>query len=157
MKKIILCILGCFLLLMWTDAIAEECAHENLLECSLISRWEDLEAGHQWVEIKNCVCDDCGRKLVNRDYGQFVGHTFYMSESIHFEANQMHLWVFICPDCWHVTLVKEGCLGGDQCLIFHPQAGERPPVQYCESLEEFLQQTTTEDFIKRWLAQDRSK
>ena len=151
----ILCVLACLLLL--TYAVAEDCAHENLLMCSLRSAWEDVEIGHRQVYTKSCVCDDCSRSIVSKTYGALTGHTFHLSESIHFAAEEMHLWVFICPDCWCVTLVKEGCLGGDQCLIFHPQAGERPPVQYGESLEEFLQQTTTEDYIKRWLAQDRSK
>lgn len=154
MKRIILCILGC-ILLMCTAAAAEDCTHENILMCSLNSEIVDLEAGHQWVETKTCVCDDCSRKIVQRRYGEFVGHTFYMSESIHFEAEGMHLWVFICPECYAVALQELECAGGDRCNVYTVSVGEIPPVQQGESWEE-QKLLTDDDYVKRWIAQDRT-
>lgn len=156
MKKIILCMLGCLLLLMWTEATAETCTHENLLECSFTKGWEDVEVGHQWVETRSCVCDDCGKKLIKKTYGGLVGHVFYMSESLHFAADRMHLWVFVCPDCRHVTLREESCAGGDRCLLYSAQAGERPPVQQEEAIAAF-REFTTDDYIKRWIASRKTE
>lgn len=157
MKKVILCILGCILLLAWTGAAAEDCTHENQLECGMISGWEDLVDGHWWVETQTCVCDDCGKKIVRRSVGEFLGHTFHMSESIHFEADSMHLWVFICPECWHVTLREQACGGGDQCYIYRTPRGQTPLVHYGDSWVAWQQATTTEDYVKRWIAQDRTE
>ena len=149
MKRIILCMLACLLLL--TYAAAEDCAHENLLMCSMRSAWEDVDAGHRQVYTKSCVCDDCSQSIVSKTYGALTGHTFHMSESIHFAAEELHLWVFVCPDCLHITLMEEKCAGGDACLLFSAQAGERPPVQQGESIAAY-RALTKDDYIRRWIA-----
>ena len=153
MKRILLCMMIC---LLFTCAAAENCAHENLLMCSLRSEWVDVDAGHQLVYTKSCVCDDCSENIISKTYADFVGHVFHMSESIHFAAEGMHLWVFICPECWHVELREMPCAGGDQCLMYSAQTGERPPVAAGESLET-QRLLTDEDYVKRWIAQDRTK
>lgn len=153
MKRILLCMIIC---LLFTCAAAETCAHRNLLMCSLRSEWVDMGAGHQLVYTKSCVCDDCSANIVSKSYADFVGHVFHMSESIHFAAEGMHLWVFICPECWHVHLEESTCAGGDQCLMYSAQTGERPPVQQEEFIAVF-RALTNEAYVKRWLAQDRTK
>ena len=112
MRRIICCITMITLLTgLW--AMAESCTHNNLLMCSLRSECKDVGDGHQMVYTKSCVCDDCSENLVQRTYGPLMGHVFHLSESIHFEREGMHLWVFICPECWHVTLKEEACAGRD--------------------------------------------
>lgn len=155
MKRIILCILCCLLLLTWTGAApAEKCPHENQVECSVTKGWEDLTEGHEWVETRSCVCDDCGKQLIHKSHGGLVGHEFHLSESNHYEAEGVHIWVFICPMCYHVTLIEAECAGGDQCYFFQAEVGENPPVTYPTSLEED-RQLTTQDYVKHWIAQGR--
>ena len=157
MKRIILCMLGCILMLMWTTAAAEEkCDHLNTVECNVLGGWVDYLSGHQWEETRMCVCDDCGKKITDRVYGQFYGHEFHLSESIHFENEKRHLFVFICPSCWHVALTEIICPGGEVCQMVKPTVGDIPPVQQGESLEE-QHLLTDDDYIKRWIAQDREK
>ena len=156
MKRIILCILGCILLMAWTFAAAEECTHEKLLMCSLKGKWVDLNEGHQWVETKSCVCDDCGTNLVETTLSGFVGHTFHLSESLHFAREGLHRWVFLCPDCWHEMLIEEECQGGSECLIYKASVGGNPEVNAAESLTEH-NLLTNDDYIKRWIAQNREK
>ena len=156
MKRFVLCILSLALMLLSLNAMAESCSHENLLMCSLRSECQDLVEGHQYVQTKSCVCDDCSTNIVQRIYGQFVGHTFHMSESIHFDADGMHLWVFICPECYHVALRELECAGGEQCGLYKASIGEIPPVQQGESWEA-QKLLTDDDYIRRWIAQKRGK
>ena len=155
MKKVILCVLGGLLLLIATAIAEDTCAHKNILECSVLSEWKDYGTGHRWEETRLCVCDDCGKKITNTSYGHFEGHAFHLSESIHFEDENRHLFVFICPTCWHIVREEIVCPGGNVCLMVKPSVGEIPPVQQGESLEE-QRLLTDEDYIKRWIAQDRA-
>ena len=156
MKRIILCILGCILLMMWPAQAENDCAHEERRLVGVINEWQDWESGHQYVETQLEICDACGEKCFLSDSGDLEGHVFHMSESIHFEAENRHLCVLICPTCWHVELSEIICPGGDVCELFTPQAGEMPPIQQGESLEE-MYELTTPDYIKRWLAQNRDE
>lgn len=84
MKRVILCILGCILLMVWTGAAAEDCAHEHQVVRSVLSGWKDMEAGHLWEETRLSVCDSCGRKFARQTISDFEGHEIHLSESIHF-------------------------------------------------------------------------
>lgn len=153
MRRIICCITMITLLTgLW--AKAESCTHDNLLMCSLRSECQDVGDGHQTVYTKSCVCDDCSENLVQRTYGPLMGHVFHLSESIHFEREGMHLWVFICPECWHVTLKEEACAGGDQCLTYTAQAGEMPAVQHDLALED-VRAWTDKDYIMHWISRKK--
>lgn len=152
-----LCLLGCLLLLMWnSEVLAEKCDHVHMIVKDEQTTYEDVEAGHQWVTTKAGICDDCGANLIRRIEGGLTGHVFYMSESIHFTEEGVHLWVFICPECLHIALREEACTGGDWCNRYSAQAGERAPVTYGISLAE-ERQMTDEDYVKHWVAQNRAE
>ena len=154
-KRMMLCI-WCCILMLWSGAVAESCQHENLLMCSLKGKWVDLSVGHQYVYTKSCVCDDCSQSIISKIYEGFMGHTFHLSESLHFVEEGMHRWVFLCPDCWHVMIIEEECQGGSGCLIYKASVGENPEVNVAESLAEH-HLLTNDDYIKRWIAQKREK
>lgn len=156
MRRIILCILGCILLLTWMGAAAEKCPHEHLRVMGILVQCKDYAAGHQTVETKTCICDDCGAKVIRSTGGEFTGHVFQMSESIHFAEDQMHLWVFICPDCWHVYLEEYPCAGGAECTLYSAQEGELPPIQYGQFISE-IRELTAQDYVIRWLEQQKNK
>ena len=155
MKRIIRCLLGCLLLIMCTAAAEETCSHKNILECSFLSGWKDYGISHVWEETRLCVCDDCGKKISNKTYGDLEGHEFHLSESIHFEEDFRHVWVLICSKCWRVSAMELVCVGGETCDRVKATVGEIPPVQQGESIEE-QRLLTDEDYIKRWIAQDRA-
>ena len=150
MKRVILCILACVLLLMWTGVHAENCLHEHQQVIGVLNECKDFETGHAIVVTKNCICADCGKKVVRMEYEEFEGHAFHMSESIHFEEDSMHLWVFICPECWHISLIEEACTGGAQCMLYSAQEGELPPIQYGQFVSD-MWELTAQDYVKRWL------
>ena len=150
MKRIAACMLAC-ILLMLLGAIAEQCSHEQLRPAGTFTQCEDLEYGHQKKETSTSVCEDCGKKVVRSSYGALMGHTFYMSESIHFEEDGIHLCVFICPDCRHVRLVEYACTGGRQCYVYRGQESESFPAQTMRRRSE-LQELTEQDYLERWLS-----
>ncbi len=159
MKRVILCILACILLLTLTCcAAAEECYHEHQIVKGLLIEWEDFETGHRLVETNYNICDPCGKKFMHQTCGELEEHVYHLAESIHFvrdtarfQMHNEHLWVFICPTCWHIQTLVELCAGEDDCLRFNAQEGENPQVQYGESLNDWHEENTKQDYILRWL------
>lgn len=134
----------------------EPCTHENMTESSAWTETvvEAREAGHVRYRISMNFCKDCSQKIYEREYDGFQGHVFHMAESIHFSADGVHLWVFICPECMYTTMREEPCAGGDQCLTYNAQAGERPAVQLADSLAAWKEANQQDDIVQRWIAQN---
>ncbi len=159
MKRILITIILTLLLtvLCVASAQGEICQHDGLTNAATEFSYRDVDVGHVLVYTQTGECSICGNEAVIQAEGGLTGHLFCMSESVHFEADGMHLWVFICLDCHHVSLVEEPCAGGNQCLVYRAQVGMRAPVHYGDSWEAWHQQTTTEDYVKRWVAQQRTE
>lgn len=160
MKKLKFSIALCVLLavLLWTaSASGEVCAHAEVKELNSIIRCEDLKSGHCEVEQRLSICLDCGEKLIKRNYGELAGHVFQMAESIHFTRDGMHLCIFICQDCLHLTKVEYGCEGGRRCRIYHAQEIKPISVQHLESFDEWVETAKDEDIIQRWLAREKAE
>ena len=155
-KRIILCILGCILLMVWMGPADADCLHTQVERCDTIEQCNDLYEGHQVVTIKTNICVDCGEKIIQRQYGEFKGHVFYMAENLHFEEDQAHLFVFICQECHHILVEEIRCVG-NCCLIYHAQAGENPPVEYLGHLDAWKQDNPEEAIVSRWLARQQDE
>lgn len=150
-RRIILCILGCILLLC--SAVAEtECQHVHIEEMATSHTViVPLEAGHYSCKVTHTMCLDCKTDFVDRQYGHFVGHTFHIAESIHCQQEGRHLWVFLCSECMYITMREEECAGGENCVRYSPQAGEMPVVQLTDSLVAWKEENTKEVIVSRWL------
>ncbi len=159
MRRILMILMLTLLLtvLCVASAQGEKCRHDGLTDVVTDISYKDVEAGHVLVFTKTGECLDCGKPASIQVEGGLTGHVFCMSESIHFEADGMHLWVFICLDCYRVSLRELPCGGGKRCYVYKAVHGKTPPVHYGDSWEAWHQQTTTEDYVKRWIAQDRSE
>ena len=114
---------------------------------------EPQEEGHYRCNIINSMCLDCKKPCVDKQYEAFTGHIFHMAESIHSHVAGLHLWVFICADCKYITMVEEPCTGGENCMLYSAQAGEKPAVQLAESLAAWKEANQKNDIVKRWIAQ----
>ncbi len=156
MKRIILCILGCILLLMWTSVAAEECTHIHVVDISNLDLCVDLEAGHQEMTLETRVCTDCGKKIIQRSYGPFVGHVFTMAESLHFDEDMAHLFVFICKDCHHIVKEAIGC-NRNRCWTYLAPDRIHPQVEYFDHLEAWEAENPEEAIVNRWIARQQDK
>lgn len=148
------CLLISFLLFaLLCSAVAEnECQHVNTEEMATSHTViVPLEAGHYPCKVTHTMCLDCKKGFVERQYGQFVGHTFHMAESIHSQQEGMHLWIFICPECMYVTMVEEACAGGENCHLYCAQEGTSPAIQLADSLAAWKEADAKSDIVSRWI------
>ena len=129
------------------------CLHEDVYEI-ISNEVRPQEAGHISCKVITSICQECKRKFVDEQFGGFRGHIFHMAESIHCEADGMHLWVFLCSGCMYITMMEDACTGGDQCMTYSAQVGEIPAVQYADSLAAWKETNEKNDIVARWIAND---
>lgn len=158
MKKRFVALFMCMTMLCMATvlcpALAEaKCLHENVYEL-VSNEVRPRAAGHENCKVITAICQDCKTKYVDERFESFKGHVFHMAESLHFEEDGMHLWVFICSECMYITMIEDACTGGANCMLYSAQAGVRPAVQYADSLAAWKDENEKNDIVARWLAGD---
>lgn len=144
------------LIALLCPAFAEdECQHIHLSKMATSHTVvEALEAGHYRCKITHTLCTDCYKRFVDKQFENLQGHTFHMAESVHGQQEGMHLWIFICPECMHITMIEELCEGGRNCSKYGAQEGTTPAVQLSDTLAPWKETDAKRDIIRRWIAKN---
>lgn len=161
MKRISLLLL---LLMLLSSAFAEDsCMHEQVAELHTPETITSQVDGHVYRKSTEVICLNCESKLVLEVAVSFQGHVFCMADNLHFSDDGMHLCIFICKDCMHITPIEYACEGEKQCATYTPQLGAVPPVQLYQSMATWKEQNpddaVRERFINRlsWYLDDDSE
>lgn len=143
---------------LWTgSAHGETCSHTECEEISRLTRCEAVTYGHYTVDSILSKCKDCGAKVTEIVHGDLQGHVIHMAESLHFTDAVLHTWIFVCQDCQHLLTRQQVCYGGQDCLVYQPQAGEIPEVKYLDNFFAWRADYSEEEVIQRWLERQKAE
>ena len=156
--RICVLLLLALLLVPWTQpATAESCLHKNLTTIRSITQYQDYHDGHVEVAHTFQCCADCGSAFIQKTNGGLQGHVLHMAESVHCEADGLHVYVFVCADCLHPVMRLYECTGGADCTRIKASVGEHPPVKTVPCLDDWCTEDILTKIVQRWLLEQKAK
>ena len=156
--RVCVMLLLALILVPWTQpAAAEGCLHKQLTTIRSITQCQDYYDGHAYVEQAFQRCEDCGKAIIRKTAGDLQGHVLHMAESVHCEADGIHVYVFICEDCLHPVMQLHECGGGEACTRIQAAVGETPPVKTVQCVDDWYTEHILTEIVQRWLLERKAE